>query len=180
MNLSLTCQRLLWAGLTVSLAACSIPQPYRAPPPSVPPQTGSQAPAPGPGESPAPTPPQAEPAPPAKTREYTLGAASKALVNQAESQSAAGNYAIAAGTVERALRIEPDNPLLWIEMAKIRLAENNYLQAENLARKGLSRATGDARTQASAWKIVADAYRGRGRVAEARDADERAASLGAR
>ena len=65
-------------------------------------------------------------------------------------------------------------------MAKIRLAENNYLQAENLARKGLSRATGDARAQASAWKIVADAYRGRGRVAEARDADERASILSGR
>ena len=179
MKLNLTCRGWL-VGVTVSLAACSIPQPYRAPSPSVPPQAGAPIPGTKPDESVEPSPPQAEPPQPARTREYTLGAASKALVSQAESQSASGNYAVAAGTVERALRIEPDNPLLWIEMAKIRLAENNYLQAENLARKGLSRATGDARAQASAWKIVADAYRGRGRVAEARDADERASILSGR
>jgi tetratricopeptide (TPR) repeat protein len=174
------CRQFVWASVTVSLAACSIPQPYRAPARPGQPQTGSAIPALPPDEAAVPPPPPAEPPPPAKTREYTLGAASKSLVSQAESQSASGNYAVAAGTIERALRIEPDNPLLWIEIAKIHLAENNYLQAENLARKALSRATGDARTQASAWKIVADSYRGRGRVAEARDADERAATLSAR
>jgi predicted Zn-dependent protease len=102
------------------------------------------------------------------------------LVAQAQTQSASGNYAVAAGTIERALRIEPENPLLWIEMAKIRAAETNYPQAENLARKALSRSTGDARTQSAAWKVIADSFRGRNRNQEAAEADARAAALSAR
>lgn len=161
-----------------TLNACSIPQPYRAP--SRPGESPSAPQSSNPANS-EPAPPQT-PEPPVApvTREYKLGSASKALVAQAQTQSASGNYAVATGTIERALRIEPENPLLWIEMAKIRVAENNYPQAENLARKALSRSTGDARTQSAAWKVIADSFRGRNRVQEAAEADGRAATLSTR
>jgi predicted Zn-dependent protease len=162
----------------LTLGACNLPQPYRAPSrpgesPNVP-QSSTSNPA---TQEPVPT-PEAPVAP--AIREYKLGSASKALVAQAQVQSAAGNYGVAAGTIERALRIEPENPLLWIEIAKIRIAENNYPQAENLARKALSRSTGDARTQSAAWKVIADSFRGRNRNPEAAEADARAAALAAR
>jgi predicted Zn-dependent protease len=99
------------------------------------------------------------------------------LVTQAQAQLTAGNEALAAATIERALRIEPDNPLLWIELAKIRHHEGNDSQAENLARKALAMASGDNKTQATAWRVIADSYRARGRNPEARDAEARAKAL---
>jgi tetratricopeptide (TPR) repeat protein len=99
------------------------------------------------------------------------------LVSQAQTQSASGNYAVAAATLERALRIEPDSAQLWIEMGKVRQAEGSYPQAENMGRKALSLATGDPRSQSAAWRLIADSYRARKRVQEAREADVRADAL---
>ena len=66
----------------------------------------------------------------------------------------------AAATVERALRIEPDNPLLWTELGRIRMGESNPAQAEAMGRKALSLATGDPAAQSSAWHLIADSLRG--------------------
>jgi predicted Zn-dependent protease len=117
----------------------------------------------------------AEPLPPPVRKTY--GAATKALVSQAQTQMNAGNDALAAATIERALRIEPDSPLLWIELAKIRHHEGNDAQAENLARKALAMASGDGKMQATAWRVIADSYRARGRNPEAREAMARANGL---
>jgi tetratricopeptide (TPR) repeat protein len=111
------------------------------------------------------------------SREPVLGPASRALVDQARVQLAAKNYAVAAGSIERALRIEPDNALLWIELAKVRQAEGNYVQAENLARKAISMATQAPRAQSQAWQLVADTYRARGKNIEAQEAEAKAKSL---
>jgi uncharacterized protein HemY len=113
-------------------------------------------------------------------RQFHLGAASTALVAQAHTQASGGDYGQAAATLERALRIEPDNPLLWIELGRVRLGENNPAQADALGRKALSLATGDAAAQASAWHLIADAFRARGRNAEAADAERHAQGLAAR
>lgn len=160
----------------VTLGACAVPSPYSPPP--------APAPAPAPGGTPqvetqpAPLPPpieESQPLPPV-IREPTLGAASRALVSQAQTQAAAKNYAVAAASVERALRIEPDNPLLWIELGKIRQAEGNYEQAENMGRKAASMAVNAPRTQSAAWMLVAESLRARGKNAEAREAELRAGS----
>lgn len=98
-------------------------------------------------------------------------------MTQAQSQAASGNFAGAAATLERALRIEPDSAQLWIEMGRVRQAEGNFAQAENMGRKALSLATGDPRSQSAAWRLIAETYRSRKRVQEARDADARAEAL---
>jgi Flp pilus assembly protein TadD len=95
-------------------------------------------------------------------------------VGQAHSQTAAGEYSTAAATIERALRIEPENPLLWIELGKVREAEGNHAQAEAMARKALVVAGSDTRAQSAAWRLIAETLRARGRVSEAREADTRA------
>lgn len=162
--------------LTVAAAtvtACAVPRPYEPPPP---------APAPTPGGTPAetlPAPPPAPieeptPLPPPVVREPSLGAASRALVGQAQTQLASKNYAVAAASVERALRIEPDNPLLWIELGKVRQAEGNYVQAENMGRKAVSMSVNAPRTQSSAWTLIAESLRARGKNTEAREAQMRA------
>jgi tetratricopeptide (TPR) repeat protein len=119
-----------------------------------------------------------QPLPTQPTRAHALSAASKALVAKAQEQENAGNDALAAATIERAMRIESDNPLLWIELAKLRQNEGNSAQAENLARKALAMASGDNKTQAAAWRVIAETYRARGRNPEARDADAKASALG--
>lgn len=58
-----------------------------------------------------------------------------ALLDKAHSQSAAGDLEQAGASLERALRIEPRNALLWQELARVRLDMGLYRQAESLAAK---------------------------------------------
>lgn len=164
------------------LAGCVLPAPYSPPAPapapvSVPPPTETlppvQPPPPAPAVQPTPEPPAAPP----PVRARALNPAARTLVAQAQTQVAAGNYAVAAANLERALRIEPDSAQLWIEMGKVRQAEGNFAQAENMGRKALSVATGDPRSQSAAWRLIAESFRSRKRVQEARDADVRAEAL---
>jgi hypothetical protein len=111
------------------------------------------------------------------TRTYVLSAATRSLVTQATAQRKSRNFVQAAATLERALRIEPKNPLLWIEYGQLRMDENNYTQAESMGRKALASATGDLRTQSKAWLLIAESYKARNRNGEAQQAYERANTL---
>jgi tetratricopeptide (TPR) repeat protein len=171
-------KRLASLAASALLAACAVPSPYEKPAPPPPPEQPPQTTPPEqpPGEPPSTTPEPTQPPAPV-IREPTLGAASRALVSQAQTQMATKNYAVAASAIERALRIEPGNPLLWIELGKIRLAEGNYVQAENMARKAVSMSVNAPRTQSSAWRLIADSYRARGKNLEAQEAQARADNL---
>jgi len=61
----------------------------------------------------------------------------------------------------------------------VRLGENNAAQADALGRKALALAVGDGTAQASAWQLIADSLRARGRNAEAAEAEQHARSLAA-
>ena len=119
----------------------------------------------------------AQPLPPPSTRNYSLNAASRALVNQAETQRKSRNFVQAAATLERALRIEPNNPLLWLAYGELRMDESNYAQAENMGRKAVASASGDPRTQANAWRLIADSLKARDKNSEAQQAYSRANAL---
>ena len=84
------------------------------------------------------------------------------------------NFAVAASSIERALRIEPGNPLLWIELGKVRQAEGNYVQAENMGRKAVSMSVNAPRTNSAAWSLIAESLRARGKNVEAQAAQARA------
>jgi Flp pilus assembly protein TadD len=128
------------------------------------------------GETPS-TPP---PPRPAATRHYQLGSAASALVAQAHSRAAAGDYVAATATLERALRIEPENPLAWIELGRVQLAAGNPAQADSMGRKAVALAEGDPSAQTAAWRLVADSFRARNRNEEAASADARAEALAPR
>ena len=87
------------------------------------------------------------------------------------------DFPVAAASVERALRIEPDNPLLWIELGKVQQAAGNYAQAGHTGKKALSLATGDLKAQVAAWQLIARSLRAQGRNDEALAADARADAL---
>jgi len=88
-----------------------------------------------------------------------------------------GDFGLAAATIERAMRIEPDNPLLWIELGRVRYTAGDYSQADGMGHKALALATGDPKAQAAAWRLIGDSLRSRGRNEEAADADKRANTL---
>jgi tetratricopeptide (TPR) repeat protein len=127
--------------------------------------------------APSPVPPPATPAPPATTRQFHLGSAATALVAQAHRQAAGGDPQLAIGSIERALRIEPDNPLLWIELGEIHENAGHYDQAAGMGHKALQLATGDPHAQSASWHLIADSLKARGRNGEAAEAQRRADEL---
>lgn len=147
-------------GVALLLSGC--PAPVRPPAPPSPVPAAPEAPPPA-----APTlpPPPAHAPPP--VRENHLSPATRSLVTQARSLIARGDLDGASSTLDRALRIEPNNPLLWVERGRLRLAENDAHQAEGCGRKALALASGDVSTQAQAGRLLADALRAQGRNPEA-------------
>lgn len=120
----------------------------------------------------APPPQVIQPTPKERPRRpaATLSPASRALVTQAEAQRKKGDLPGASVTLDRAMRIEPNNPLLWIEMGRLRMDQRNYPQAESMGRKALAMSVGDDATQSAAWELIAQSLRARGRNAEAEEA----------
>ncbi len=168
--------------MAASLAACSVFQhppesPASQPPAGTPPGPGTAQPQPAPPAEATPVPEEPSRPPP---KQFKLSPATNALVQQAHTQAHAGAFAPAAASIERALRIEPQNPLLWIELGQIRLSENNPSQADAMGRKALALGTGDPQAQAAAWRLVAESLRVRGRNQEAADADKKAGALSTR
>ncbi len=141
------------------------------------PGTAQPQPAPSPEASPVPGPEQPSRPPP---KQFRLSPATNALVQQAHTQAHAGAFAPAAATLERALRIEPENPLLWIELGHVRLSENNPSQANAMGHKALALATGDPQAQSSAWRLIGESLRALNRNDEAAEADRKAGALGTR
>jgi Tfp pilus assembly protein PilF len=100
-----------------------------------------------------------------------------ALVDSARTDTGSGRNAQAAAALERALRIEPKNPRLWQELARVRLREGEYGQVESLAARSSSWAGSDNRLRAENWRLIAESRERRGDDAGARDAIGRAEKL---
>ncbi|MFW5954363.1 MAG: tetratricopeptide repeat protein [Guyparkeria sp.] len=98
-----------------------------------------------------------------------------ALVRQADERRESGDLAGAQSTLERAVQIESDNARLWLDLAQLRLAQDQPEQAEQLALRAVEHARDNA-TLSAAWKLVAKARRAQGDEDGAREAEERAGS----
>lgn len=97
-----------------------------------------------------------------------------ALLNKSKDQSAAGRLNEASANLERALRIEPRNPVLWHELARVRLEQGQYRQAENMAAKSNMLAGAKRYLQAENWRIIGEARSRRGDPQGAREAFDKA------
>jgi len=140
--------RILLAFLAVVIGGCAVVQP----------------PAPVSAPVPAPAPPAAR----------TESAAIAGLLDDARADAEAGRLTNAAASLERALRIEPRNPRLWQELARVRLRQGDYAQVESVAARSNSWAGGDSRLRAENWRLIAQAREARGDAAGARAALEAA------
>jgi predicted Zn-dependent protease len=80
-----------------------------------------------------------------------------ALLDRAQTDNESGQREAAGASLERALRIEPRNPWLWLELARVRLVQGQYAQAITLARKSNSFAGRQNRVQAENWQVIGNA-----------------------
>lgn len=110
-----------------------------------------------------PTPPAPQPQPVLAT----AVPAAKALLDKARLARKRGLLAEADALLERAMRLAPSEPMLYLETAEVRLAQGNYAAAAQFAQKSLSllgsRDAFSSRDQrAQAWNVIAEAKKGQG------------------
>jgi predicted Zn-dependent protease len=101
----------------------------------------------------------------------------KDLWAQAEEARRAGDYDNAALTLERILRIVPDDAVIWSRLAEVRLLQNNSSQAENLAAKSNSMSLDNPLLNYRNWLIIARARKLAGNDVGAQEAEYTANSF---
>jgi tetratricopeptide (TPR) repeat protein len=143
-------------------------------PPAVEPQPEPLPAPPAPPVAEPPAPPTA-PAPQPSAKPENIAVAG--LMETARADAAAGRLSTAAAALERALRIEPRNPRLWQELARVRLQQRQFVQAESVAARSNSWAGSDNALRAENWRLIAEAREGRGDSTGARAARESADKL---
>ena len=99
------------------------------------------------------------------------------LWDEAESARRENRTGDAVAALERALRLAPEDPVLWSRLAEMRLRQRDFAVAENLAAKSNALA-GDRRLlRYRNWLLIAEARSRRGDEVGAREAREQASRL---
>lgn len=114
---------------------------------------------------------------PNKIRHVIANPAVKDLWDQAEAARAAGDYETAALLLERALRIAPNDAVMWSRLAEVNLSQGNSQQAENLAAKSNAMTVDNATLNYRNWLIIARARSMRGDDIGAQEAEYTAGSF---
>ncbi|WP_405235096.1 tetratricopeptide repeat protein [Lentisalinibacter orientalis] len=81
------------------------------------------------------------------------------LVANSREYRADGDYSRALADIERAIRIEPRNPYLWLELGETHLIRDDPRQAAATARKAMSVAGSDGAAKAAAEELLERASR---------------------
>ena len=113
--------------------------------------------------SPSPSPPRA--------RDTQPAAAS--LLKDAEQALRSGDALKAEGYLERAIRIEPQNPLLWHGLAQSKFLQDQYPQTIQMSLKSNS-CRPDRATEQNNWLLMEKAYRAMGDAQKAENAHKKA------
>jgi predicted Zn-dependent protease len=79
----------------------------------------------------------------------------------------------AAAVLERGIRIQPGNPLLWQRLARVRLEQGQPQLAEELAKKSNVFAAGNVVLVRENWALIAEARRRKGDEEGAKDAEDK-------
>ena len=116
------------------------------------------------------------------TRSQDQNPAVVSLLNRANRDQQNGNFVRAAASLERALKIQPDNAWLWHRLALARLQQGLAGQAAALAAKSNTLIEVDANTNkrqlmAKNWLLIAKVHAQRGEHIAARAATARARSI---
>ncbi len=100
-----------------------------------------------------------------------------ALLIEAKSEFSKGRSEQAAAVLERALRIEPQNPILWHNLAGVRLQQTEWAKAASLAAKSNTLSSKDKWLRIRNWTVIALACDGMGDKKCMREARNRAQAL---
>lgn len=95
--------------------------------------------------------------------EPTMSSAGRTLLEQGRTQRLAGEYQQASASLERALRVDPQQASIWLELGRLRFDEGNFAQAEQMARKALSLAPAGDSVQSQAEQLIDQSRRAAGR-----------------
>ena len=98
------------------------------------------------------------------------------LLSTASEHLRVGKLEEAATSLERAQRLAPQSATVYQRLAEVRLQQGRTIEAEQLARKGLSYAQGNAQ-QAALWHLVAQAAERQGKQDAANQARNKAMQL---
>ena len=90
--------------------------------------------------------------------EKPMSAVVKRLVATSGDQRRVGNWAAAAGSLERALRIEPRNGRLWSRLAQVRYDQKSWKKAIQLAAKSNTLSGGNSNLLRQNWVLMANSY----------------------
>ena len=82
----------------------------------------------------------------------------RGLLASAQTQRNRGEDDAAANSLERALRIEPRNALLWSRLADVRFSLQDYQQAIQMAAKSNTLTGSDLYLRRQNWYLMANAY----------------------
>jgi tetratricopeptide (TPR) repeat protein len=95
-------------------------------------------------------------------------AATASLLAAAASERANKNFDNAITYLERAVRIDPRNSTLWVELSNAHLANNDLNAANQHVRKAIALAGSDPVLLRQAWLQLADIREAEGNMSEAR------------
>jgi Flp pilus assembly protein TadD len=104
-------------------------------------------------------------------------AATLALLTAAQTAMADAEPQTAVTYLERAVRIDPRNATLWIELSAAHLADNNLAAANQHARKAIALAGQDQTLTRTAWLQMAEIREAEGNRSEADAIRRRFAAL---
>ena len=90
-----------------------------------------------------------------------------ALLQQTQRAVDEGNLDEAIAYVERAIRMSPRDPQLWLRLAELQLSADHPASAAQVARKAITLAGSETEVQRKAWLVVADARERQGDTKEA-------------
>jgi Flp pilus assembly protein TadD len=165
-------------GPSGSRAKSTEPRALSRPSPVAPPAgTGTRPAATGPSPTPPSPRSRAAPATPAPKRASAAPRAEPtvaAILKSARDQAASGNLTGAAASLERALRIDPQNPWTWYRLAVVRFQQGQLGQAEQFARKADTLAGTDTDVRARSWRLISLVKEREGDPAAARAARNKA------
>jgi len=119
--------------------------------------------------------PETSPAPSHRRQAERLSPAAQMLIGQARSALGSGDPQRALERLERAQRISPRAPEVYLQLARTYRAMREYSQAQQLVLKALSLTGNDESLRGTAWALMADIRQDAGDSSGAAAARKRAA-----
>ena len=103
--------------------------------------------------------------------------ATQQLLADAQRSFVTGDLANAEAITNRGLRVAPQDPALWIQLAKIRLGQKSFGEAISLGERAQVLAENNLAAQIDALQVIATAERARGNATRASELEKQAREL---